>query len=547
MKHHPKTKSRRQFASIALVYPNEYRVGMGNLGFQFVYQVFDSHPDVSIDLFFFPGFGKKPVSHNLQRPLKDFSIIAFSIPFENDYPAVPAMLLAAGIAPLARDRANSDPLIIAGGVSPSLNPEPLAEFVDLVYIGEIEDSSPDSGFTARLIQLLDSGSKEDFPEYFKDVPGVYVPSKYCFTFEQDWVISIEPLAGFPASVQAVKRRGETEPVPVSVMFSAKAEFGETQLIETNRGCGRGCRFCAGGWIHHPVRYAGVARFERDIDAAIEQGRTVGLIGSDLASHPELENILARIVDRGGKFSLSSIRPEGLSETVIEYLAKTGQKTATLAPETASTKLKRVIGKNIPSSRFLELTEKLVAAGIPNVRFYFMIGLPTETDEDVKEIGDFVKQARESFVAASRLKKRIGNIGVQINPFTPKPWTPFQWAPTASRDVIDRRAAILRSMLKGTPNVQLRVESSKSALIQAFLSRADRRIATHLLDIVNRDGNWTELFKKHNNQLLSQVLRERDPEEVFPWDVVDHGVTKKALRKIYEKALADSVCSELPDK
>jgi radical SAM superfamily enzyme YgiQ (UPF0313 family) len=348
------SKFRRRSPSIALVYPNEYRVGMGNLGFQFVYQVFDSHPDITVDLFFFTGYGQKPISHNLKRPLGDFSAIAFSIPFENDYPAVPAMLQAAGIAPLARDRDESDPLIIAGGVSPSLNPEPLAEIVDLVYVGEIEDSPHESGFMSRLIQFLESGSKKGFAEHFKDAPGVYVPSKYSFCFEQDRVISIKAHDGFPDRVAAVKRRGEDEPVPVSVMFAPEAEFGDTLLIETNRGCGRGCRFCAGGWIHHPVRYAGQARFEADIDAAIEQGRTVGLIGSDLASHPELEDILTRIVNGGGKFSLSSIRPEGLSDTVIELLAKTGQKTATLAPETAAPRLKRVIGKNIPSARFYRL-------------------------------------------------------------------------------------------------------------------------------------------------------------------------------------------------
>ena len=267
---------------------------------------------------------------------------------------------------------------------------------------------------------------------------MYVPSAYRFEFgERGLITAVHPQPGFSSRVRAGKRRSKTAPVPVSVLFSPSAEFGQSLLVETNRGCGRGCRFCTAGWIHLPVRHALLDSFRKEVDDAVREGRQIGLIGSDLAGHPELESILQTIVDQGGTFSLSSIRPEGLSPRVIELLARAGQKTATLAPEVASPRAKRVIGKEIPSEKFHELVEKLVAAGIPNIRFYFMVGIPTETDEDVDQLVDFVLQSKKIFVDASRPLGRIGRLGVQINPFIPKPWTPFQWASMAAPKVSGR--------------------------------------------------------------------------------------------------------------
>jgi radical SAM superfamily enzyme YgiQ (UPF0313 family) len=322
-----------------------------------------------------------------------------------------------------------------------------------------------------------------------------------------------------------------------VLFSPSAEFGQSLLVETNRGCGRGCRFCAAGWIHLPVRHALLDSFRKEVDDAVREGRQIGLIGSDLAGHPELESILQTIVDQGGTFSLSSIRPEGLSPRVIELLARAGQKTATLAPEVASPRAKRVIGKEIPSEKFYELVEKLVAAGIPNIRFYFMIGIPTETDEDVDQLVDFVLQSKKIFVDASRPLGRIGRLGVQINPFIPKPWTPFQWASIAAPKVLGERIRMIRRRLTKEANVVLRVESPRLAAFQAILSRGDRRIGPALLRVAQQQGRWTDVFKRERIDPTFYALRERGPEEIFPWDVIDHGISKRNLRKVYERALA----------
>jgi radical SAM superfamily enzyme YgiQ (UPF0313 family) len=537
---------------VALVYPNVYRVGMGNLGYQFVYGHFNSVPGLSAERFFYPsrpngstGRPGPPVSEETGRPLTDFPVVAFSIPFENDYSSVPGALLAAGIPPLQKDRGPRDPLVIAGGVSVSMNPEPLARFLDLAYIGEIGEPSASERLCTTLFEVLQDVSgglraRDEILERFAQVPGVYVPSAYTFSFDERGLITrISFREGFPERAKAVKRRSPESPVPVSVLFAPEAEFGESMLVETNRGCGRGCRFCAGGWIHFPVRHADFSRFRSSVEQAVREGRRVGLIGSDLASHPELESILKFIVDRGGSFSLSSIRPEGLTPQIIGLLARTGQRTATLAPEVASDRMKGVIGKQIPSQRFHELVGQLVAAGIPNIRFYFMVGLPAESDQDAEEIAQFVLTARRVFLNASRPRGAIGRIGVQVNPFVPKPWTPFQWVAMASQKTLRQRIRLIRDRLKRTGNVVVRAESVRAAIVQGLLSRGDRRIAQRALDAACQSSKWSDILKLAPELLAHYVHREREADEIFPWEVTDHGLPREVLRRSYTKGLSAS--------
>lgn len=535
---------------VALVYPNSYRLGMGNLGFQFLYHSLNAHKHFLAERFFVPGASEKSrtrvnkiVSEESGRPLADFAVVAFSIPFENDFPRVVKALMVGGISPLSKDRRAEDPWVIAGGMSVSMNPEPLAPFLDLIFIGEIGEEIFSSGLFSVLADELRaprkrSTSRTDTLQIFQKVPGVYVPSAYIFRFRQDGIVQeIEPTSGFPETIQAQRRTENHSAVPASVLFSPEAAFGATLLVEVNRGCGRGCRFCASGWIHSPVRYASLAKFRQTIETVGLAGRTVGLIGSDLAGHPHLQQILEYILDAGGNFSLSSIRPEGLTGEIIRLIARTGQKTATLAPETASNRMKRVIGKRIPSDRFYELIDQLVSQGIPNIRLYFMIGLPNETDDDVQSIVDFVSNCRKVFLSASRIQKRIGKISVQLNPFVPKAWTPFQWAGVNSPKIIDTRRKLVARGLDNMANVTVRTESIREALIQGLFSLGDRRVSGELMEIARCTGSLASQWKKLSSRLAFYVHRKRNADEIFPWDMFDHGISKKMLRSVYEKAVS----------
>jgi radical SAM superfamily enzyme YgiQ (UPF0313 family) len=534
-----------------LVYPNAFRVGFANLGFQRLYQYLNAHPRFRCERFFYPGYErggrldlKAPLSEETGRSLSDFPLIAFSIAFESDYPAIPAALMAGGAPPLQAHRSAGDPLVLAGGVAVTLNPEPLAPFLDVVFAGELVDH-PDSQADVLFSRLADlisryadrTRTRDDLLDALAGLPSVYVPSAYAVDFLTDGsVASVKPRPGFSERVTAAKSVTGAGTPPASVLFSPDAEFGDALLVETNRGCGRGCRYCAGGWIHLPVRHNDFERLRDHIDCGLAQGRTIGLVGSDLAGHSDLEEILTYINERGGNFSLSSIRPEGLTPAVMRLMALNGQKTVTLAPEAASTRLKKVIGKEMPSERFRELVHDLVTAGVPNIRLYFMIGLPTETDEDVAALVDFVHDCRDVFVEASRPRKRIGSVSVQVNPFVPKPWTPFQWSAMTDPGVLGRRIETIRSGLR-RPNLILRIESPRSALFQAILSKGDRRLGAALLEMARRGASGLAALTKANVDATFYALRERGAEEIFPWEVIDHGVGRHALFRIYSAAMA----------
>ncbi|MDQ1239066.1 MAG: hypothetical protein QG577_1251, partial [Thermodesulfobacteriota bacterium] len=428
------------------------------------------------------------------------------------------------------------------GVSPSVNPEPLALFFDAIFIGEIPEANDEQGFLDVLAKIWGekgvrrSGDRSRLAE-LRDEPGIYLPEAYHFSFrEQGPIAQVEAAPFHPFPVKAVKRMNPAGTVPAALVDDPAAVFDAALLMEINRGCGRGCRFCSSGWIHRPVRHCSFQQFLSHICPEDVKGRTVGLIGSDLAGHPELMEILSYLLSLGAKFSLSSIRPEGLTHELISMLRATGQKTVTLAPETASLRMKKIIGKTIPEELFFEKINLLVSNGIPNIRLYFMVGLPSETDDDVLALVDFVLKAREVFVDASRPLKRIGTMGVQLNPFVPKPWTPFQCVGMQPPKVIEKKLNIVRKGLGNTPNVRVRAESVREAVMQGLFSRADRRIAGSMYESVVRSINLSRLLKSVGWYLDFFLYRERNWDELFPWDVVDHGIDKTVLRRVFENAL-----------
>lgn len=535
---------------VALVYPNTYRIGMSNLGFQHVYNILNTSENFLAERFFLepPTHQTKStyqvLSEESSKTLRDFHVIAFSLPFENDYVNVPHLLKMGKIEPFARNRSSYDPLVMSGGISVSMNPEPVASFMDFFYIGEMCDLHLPNNLFNRLAELAHKFgpefNREKVKEVLVDCPGVYVPQAYKFDYDdRGRIISVGVKDGYPSVVKAVKSDHKSCVIPKTLMTSPDAEFGQTCLVEINRGCSRMCRFCAAGWIHSPVRYRTMEKIRPVFENAQNSGLRIGLVGSDLAGHPQLEEMISSILLNDATFSLSSIRPEGLSQFMIDALAKTGQKTATIAPEVASGRLKAVIGKQIPSETFFQIIAKLVEAGIPNVRLYFMIGLPTETDEDVHDIIKFVLDCRKVFVDCSRKKRRIGCLSVQINPFIPKPWTPFQWSSVLDKRSLETRIDILRKGLKNVSNLSLRIEYGKEFFLQALLSRCDRRLGERLLK-AGPSKKWSfSALRREGIDVDLTMFSQRSQDDIFPWDIVDHGIPKQVLWKVWTDSIKNS--------
>ncbi len=528
---------------VALVYSNHYYLGMSNLGFQTVYELLNRFDDVVCERVFLPSdFDTKPRSSGdrlirsmeSQRPLSDFEIIAFSISFENDYPNILTILESAGIPKWAREREEGSPLIIAGGVTSFLNPEPIAPFVDCFVVGEAEPV---------LIPFLEiyrkASDKTDFLEHVaQKVAGVYVPALYDVAYGDDGTISAFRVKkkGVPDKITRAVVSDLSSCDTCTTILTPHTEFESSFLVEIGRGCSHGCRFCAAGYIYRPPRLRSSGALKQSLAIGTERADRIGLVGAAVSDLPEIGSICKGALDRRVRISFSSLRADSISEDVLEVLEKSGDKTATLAPDAGSERLRRVINKGITEEHILNAADLLVSHGIPNLKLYFMVGLPTETHDDVKEIVDLCKRVKHRFLKTSRGKKRIGHITVSLNCFVPKPHTPFQWVPFEETRSLKEKIRLVKDGLKKVANVRVHADIPKWAYIQALLSRGDRRIAG-LLEMVHQNkGNWPQSLKAFPLNPDFYVRRERRFDEILPWDFIDHGIKKSFLLKEYERAL-----------
>ncbi|MEW6672889.1 MAG: radical SAM protein [Thermodesulfobacteriota bacterium] len=521
---------------IALVYPNEYHVGMSNLGFQAVYQLLNRMDTVVCERAFVPGDrspAHRPVSVESGRPLGDFDIIAFSISFENDFPNLLKVLEKAALPLNASDRGHPHPLVIAGGVACFSNPEPIAEFIDLFVLGEAEP------ILTQLVERFDPGA--DRPALLKalaqSIPGIYVPSFYQPRYQSDGTLSaFEPTDDVPPTIKRVFVDDLSNAPTCSAIVTPHTSFGQTFLVETGRGCPHGCRFCSAGYIYRPPRFAPLPLLQE----ALEQGRSlsdkVGLVGAAVSNLPQIEALCGHILQSGTCASFSSLRADALSPGLIDVLRQSDVKTATIAPDAGSQRLRDVINKGILEEDVLNASDLLIRSGIPNLKLYFMIGLPTETSEDVDAIVSLCKRIKHTFLKSSRSQKRIGDITVSLNSFVPKPFTPFQWAPMDEVPVLKDKIKTVQKGLKPVANVRLHADIPRWALLQAVFSRGDRRIADLLRRAHSNGGNWPRTFKESPLNTAFYVHRERSLQELFPWDFIDHGLTKSFLKAEYKKAL-----------
>ena len=539
---------------VCLVYPNRYRVAMGNLGFQAVYALVDGHPGAVCERAFLPDDDEAPArgalrSFESQTRVQDFDVVAFSISFETDYWHVARLLDLIGLPQSSRERGGRGPLIIAGGPAVFLNPEPLAEFIDLFLIGEAEEMLPE--FLAVLHEFR--GVRGPTPaaelraalleECAVRVRGSYVPALYEPAYDG---APLSALTYRGPGTGRVERRliwDLNAFATTTRVLSDDAVFGDMVLVEASRGCQWGCRFCAAGYMYRPIRTRGVAELERSVRAGLAHRSTIGLIGAEMASVPGVDALAEIAAASGGRLSPSSLKADCVTPRLATALGRGRNRSVTVAPEAGSERLRRVINKNLSEADILRAADSLVGEGVQDLKLYFMIGLPTEEEEDVVAIAELTAKIRGRLVDAERARHRVANITVSVNPFVPKPWTPFQWEPMAPIRDLKGKCATLRRHLAKAPNVHLDVESPRAGYFQTLMSRGDRRMAGVVRAIHEADGDWWRVIRTWQRDGLrglphpdAYVHRRYSESELLPWDFIDHRISKSFLWVERRKAL-----------
>ncbi|MGE5839020.1 MAG: radical SAM protein [Deltaproteobacteria bacterium] len=490
--------------SVALVYPNAYRVGMSNLGFQVVYSLLNRREDVVAERVFLPEgkemslcveTGKGLLSLESLSPLHRFDLLAFSLSFENDYPNILKILSLGRIPYLSEDREEHHPFVMAGGITTFLNPEPLAPFFDFFLLGEAEAAL--DGFLAafREIRLHCPGRAEALKALAGAVKSLYVPSLYRITYHRDGTIQTrEPLdRAAPERIEVLRPKLADMPVRTSTLITPESEFSDRVLIELGRGCTRSCRFCAAGYVYRPPRIHGTSSLLEIVHDVLEKEKSVGLLSACVSDIPGIEEITELILRQGGRFSVSSLRADSLTQPLVEHLRDAGQRTVAIAPEAGSERLRKVINKHLTKEQIVNAVRIIGGAGDFSLRLYFLIGLPTETQEDVGEILDLVKRIKHHLVKEAATRGRMRQIKLSINCFIPKPFTPFQWFPMDTVQSLKEKQKWLKKALGREGGIKVSFDLPKWAYLQALLSLGDRRAASMLLLAHVHGEDWKKAF------------------------------------------------------
>jgi radical SAM superfamily enzyme YgiQ (UPF0313 family) len=531
---------------VALAFPNTYFVGMSSLGFQTVYRLFNDLDDVVCERVFLPpkqelqaqlASGAPLLTLESQTPVREFDVLAFSVSFEWDYTNVLTMLRLAGLAPRAADRGRRDPLVVIGGAVTFVNPEPLALFADVIAAGEGEMLVPD------LVRVVHAeGRRTERLEQLAGCRGFYVPEFYDVRYAEDGTIAAfepKPGSGAPVPVRkaAVKTTERLDP-PATSIFTPDTEFGSRFLIEVVRGCANLCRFCWAGYNYLPVRAFPADRILELAARARVHSARAGLVSIALCDHPEIERILRGLIDMGYSISPASLRLDDLTPEVVQMLRESGERSITIAPEAGSDRLRRVINKTVTDQEILDASELIFASGMENLKLYYMIGLPTETDEDLIGIRDLTLHMRDAMLRHAKGRGRVGRIVGSVNPLIPKPGTAYQWLPMEDPRVTERKARRLRELLAGVDNVYFSIKSERHSYYQALLSLGDRRVAPAIEAAERNGGNWRAAVVESGVDADFYIFRDRSNDLVLPWDIIDGGMKTSFYRSEFQKALRE---------
>ena len=529
---------------VAIVYPNTYFVGMSNLGLHIIYEEINLRNDSVCERIFLPekkeleayDKTKTPLmSVETQRPMHQFDVVAFDVTFEMDYFHIPLMLRHGRVPIMGKDRTEFDPIVIAGGPCATFNPEPFADFIDAFIIGEGE------GIVSRVLDIIRDGKMEGLDRHailrqLANISGVYVPSLYVPIYSDDGEFKGYHIAeGAPKTIkrhfEMLTSGGET------VVATNYTEFGAMYIIEVARGCGRHCRFCMAGYCFRVPRVRPLEILKEGVDRAEKLGKKVGLMGAAISDYPEVDELVNYIRSKDMRYSCASLRADSLTQAVVDGLADSGQKTITIAPETGSERLRRVINKGISEEHLQNAATLSAKSGIQHMRLYIMIGLPTETDEDIEAIVGLAERT-QAHMAEVGCK---GRLTLSINPFIPKPFTPFQWMAMDNQKTVEKKLQYIKKALQKNRRIEVLVESPKEAYIQGVLARGDRRLGAVLAACAADRGSksFKAEMKAAGLDMDELNYRERSFDEFLPWSHLDMGMDEGYLEMEWKRSVDEA--------